>query len=116
MKSTTKKGATKSARAFTSKVAPKPATKPPKNIAKPSATKASLQDEVQSALKWLKSHSTKATLDGMARYALPSNNALGVAYRDIIGRHFPAMSVVEVSGLIEDKAQVEIEATVALSQ
>jgi len=81
MKTTAKKGATKSARAFTSQVAPKPATKPPKNIAKPSTTKASLQDQVQSALKWLKSHSTKATLDGMARYALPSNNAFGCLQR-----------------------------------
>jgi enamine deaminase RidA (YjgF/YER057c/UK114 family) len=39
---------------------------------------------------------------------------IGAAYREIIGLHFPAMSVVEVSGLVEDKAQVEIEATVAL--
>jgi len=39
---------------------------------------------------------------------------IGAAYREIIGRHFPAMSVVEVSGLVEDAAQVEIEATVAI--
>ena len=39
---------------------------------------------------------------------------IGAAYREIIGRHFPAMSVVEVSGLVEDNAQVEIEATVAM--
>jgi enamine deaminase RidA (YjgF/YER057c/UK114 family) len=39
---------------------------------------------------------------------------IGAAYRDIIGRHFPAMSVVEVSGLVEDQAEVEIEATVAM--
>ncbi|HWY15693.1 MAG TPA: RidA family protein [Rhizomicrobium sp.] len=39
---------------------------------------------------------------------------IGAAYREIIGRHFPAMSIVQVSGLIEDQAQVEIEATVAL--
>lgn len=39
---------------------------------------------------------------------------LGVVYREIIGRHFPAMSVVEVRGLVEDAALVEIEATVAL--
>jgi len=38
----------------------------------------------------------------------------GAAYREIIGRHFPAMSVVEVKGLVEEAAQVEIEATVAL--
>ncbi len=40
---------------------------------------------------------------------------IGAAYREIIGRHFPAMSIVEVSGLIEDEAQVEIEATVVLA-
>ena len=44
---------------------------------------ASLEDEVQSALKWLKSHATKATLDGMARYAIPSDKAYGVAMKDI---------------------------------
>jgi enamine deaminase RidA (YjgF/YER057c/UK114 family) len=41
---------------------------------------------------------------------------IGAAYREIIGRHFPTMSVVEVSGLVEDKAKVEIEATIALSE
>jgi enamine deaminase RidA (YjgF/YER057c/UK114 family) len=41
---------------------------------------------------------------------------IGAAYREIIGRHFPAMSVVEVNGLVEDAAQVEIEATVALRE
>jgi enamine deaminase RidA (YjgF/YER057c/UK114 family) len=40
---------------------------------------------------------------------------IGTVYREIIGRHFPAMSVVEVKGLLEDDAQVEIEATVSLS-
>lgn len=39
---------------------------------------------------------------------------IGAAYREIIGRHFPAMSVVEVSALVEDEAQIEIEATVAM--
>lgn len=39
---------------------------------------------------------------------------IGAVYREIIGRHFPAMSVVEVKGLVEDAALVEIEATVAL--
>ena len=37
--------------------------------------------------------------------------ALGVAYREIIGRHFPAMTAVEVSALMESRARVEIEAT-----
>jgi 3-methyladenine DNA glycosylase AlkD len=51
-------------------------------------TKQSLEDEVQSALKWLKSHSTKSTLEGMARYAIPSDKAFGVAYNDmkVLGR------------------------------
>jgi 3-methyladenine DNA glycosylase AlkD len=47
------------------------------------ATKQSVADEVQSALRWLKAHSTKATLNGMARYAIPSDHALGVAMKDI---------------------------------
>jgi enamine deaminase RidA (YjgF/YER057c/UK114 family) len=36
---------------------------------------------------------------------------LGEAYRRVIGRHFPAMAVVQVTALIEDRAKVEIEAT-----
>jgi enamine deaminase RidA (YjgF/YER057c/UK114 family) len=36
---------------------------------------------------------------------------IGRAYRDVIGRHFPAMSVVVVQALIEKRARVEIEAT-----
>jgi 2-aminobenzoate-CoA ligase len=36
---------------------------------------------------------------------------IGRAYREVIGRHFPAMSVVVVQGLIEPGARVEIEAT-----
>ena len=40
---------------------------------------ASLEDQVQSAVTWLKRHSTKATRDGMARYGLPSDHALGVS-------------------------------------
>jgi enamine deaminase RidA (YjgF/YER057c/UK114 family) len=37
--------------------------------------------------------------------------AIGVAYRDVIGRHYPAMSAVQVAGLIEARARVEIEVT-----
>ncbi len=37
--------------------------------------------------------------------------ALGAAYREVIGRHFPAMTAVQVTALIEDRAKVEIEAT-----
>jgi 3-methyladenine DNA glycosylase AlkD len=47
------------------------------------ATTSSLDDQVQSALTWLKRHSTKATLDGMARYSIPSDHAYGVAMKDI---------------------------------
>jgi len=36
---------------------------------------------------------------------------VGGAYRDVIGRNFPAMTLVEVSALVEDRAKVEIEAT-----
>jgi enamine deaminase RidA (YjgF/YER057c/UK114 family) len=36
---------------------------------------------------------------------------IGAAYRDVIGRHCPAMSVVEVSRLVEPAAKVEIEVT-----
>ena len=40
--------------------------------------------------------------------------ALGAAYREIIGRHFPAMTVVVVNALLEPRARVEIEATAIL--
>jgi enamine deaminase RidA (YjgF/YER057c/UK114 family) len=42
---------------------------------------------------------------------LRERRAIGAAYREIIGRHFPAMSVVVVSTLLEPGAEVEIEAT-----
>ena len=45
------------------------------------------------------------------REYLASSKALGRAYRDIMGRHYPAMSAVEVTALMEDAARVEIEAT-----
>ncbi|MCV9999269.1 RidA family protein [Pararhizobium sp. YC-54] len=41
--------------------------------------------------------------------------ALGRVYKDVIGRHYPAMAVVEVSALMEDRAKVEIEATAVVS-
>jgi enamine deaminase RidA (YjgF/YER057c/UK114 family) len=37
--------------------------------------------------------------------------AIGAVYREVIGRHYPAMTAVQVSGLIEDDARVEIEVT-----
>ncbi|MCC1493795.1 RidA family protein [Cognatishimia sp. F0-27] len=42
---------------------------------------------------------------------LAHQREVGAAYRRIFGRHFPAMSVVVVSELIEDQALIEIEAT-----
>ena len=36
---------------------------------------------------------------------------VGAAYRQVIGRHYPAMSVIEVKGFVEDGARLEIEAT-----
>jgi enamine deaminase RidA (YjgF/YER057c/UK114 family) len=36
---------------------------------------------------------------------------VGAAYRELMGRNFPAMSVVVVAGLLEPRAKVEIEAT-----
>lgn len=39
---------------------------------------------------------------------------LGAAYRRVIGRHFPAMTLLVVAGLLEEGAKVEIEATAVL--
>ena len=36
---------------------------------------------------------------------------VGAAYRELMGRHYPVMTVVQVSGLVEDRARLEIEAT-----
>jgi enamine deaminase RidA (YjgF/YER057c/UK114 family) len=41
---------------------------------------------------------------------------VGAAYRAVMGRHFPAMSVVVVAGLLEPRAKVEIEATAVLER
>jgi enamine deaminase RidA (YjgF/YER057c/UK114 family) len=46
---------------------------------------------------------------------LAKQREVGAAYRKVLGRHFPAMSVVVVAGLIEDEALVEIEATAVIS-
>lgn len=42
---------------------------------------------------------------------LAASAAIGASYREIIGRHYPAMSVVVVAALLEPRARVEIEAT-----
>jgi len=48
------------------------------------------------------------------REYLARQKDVGQAYRRVFGRHFPAMSVVIVAGLIEDDALIEIEATAQL--
>ncbi|HSE77717.1 MAG TPA: RidA family protein [Alphaproteobacteria bacterium] len=42
--------------------------------------------------------------------------AIGDAYRDVIGRIFPAMTLIEVKGLLEARAKVEIEATAVVPE
>jgi enamine deaminase RidA (YjgF/YER057c/UK114 family) len=39
---------------------------------------------------------------------------VGAAYRKVFGKHFPAMTMVVVSALVEDKALIEIEATAVI--
>jgi enamine deaminase RidA (YjgF/YER057c/UK114 family) len=45
---------------------------------------------------------------------LASLQAVGRAYRELMGRHYPAMAVVQVSGLVESLARLEIEATAVI--
>ena len=42
---------------------------------------------------------------------LNSLKSVGEAYRELMGRHYPTMAVVQVSGLVENEARLEIEAT-----
>ena len=48
------------------------------------------------------------------REYLARQREVGEAYRAVMGRHFPAMTMVVVAGLVEDEALVEIEATAVL--
>ena len=48
------------------------------------------------------------------REYLAASAELGAAYREIIGKHYPAMTAVEVRALIEDRARVEFEVTAVL--
>lgn len=47
---------------------------------------------------------------------LGSLKALGAVYKQIIGRHYPAMALVQVVALVEDRAKVEIEATAVIPE
>ena len=45
---------------------------------------------------------------------LNSMKAVGEAYRELMGRHYPTMAVVQVSALVESEARLEIEATAVI--
>jgi enamine deaminase RidA (YjgF/YER057c/UK114 family) len=45
---------------------------------------------------------------------MSAGKALGVVYREVMGNHYPGMSAVQVSALMEDQARVEIEATAVI--
>jgi enamine deaminase RidA (YjgF/YER057c/UK114 family) len=47
---------------------------------------------------------------------LASLKEIGAAYKATIGRHFPAMALVQVVALVEDRAKVEIEATAVVPE
>ena len=48
------------------------------------------------------------------REYLARQKEVGAAYRRVLGRNFPAMTMVIVAGLVEDEALLEIEATAAI--
>jgi len=41
---------------------------------------------------------------------------VGAAYRELVGRHYPAMAVVQVGALVEDRAKLEIETTAVIPE
>jgi 3-methyladenine DNA glycosylase AlkD len=71
------------------------------------ASKRPVQDQVEFALRWLQRHRARATLEGMARYGIPSDHAYGVAMRDIktlgtiLGRNQPLAVALWVTGVYE---------------
>jgi 3-methyladenine DNA glycosylase AlkD len=77
--------------------------------------------QVRAALDWLRRHATRQTLDGMARYGLPSDHAFGVSMRDIqalgrqLGSNYALATALWTTGnyearmlaaLVDDPAQV----------
>jgi 3-methyladenine DNA glycosylase AlkD len=67
----------------------------------------SLEHETVQALTWLKRHSTRRTLEGMARYAIPSDNALGVSVANVrvlarrLGRNHELAAALWDTGVYE---------------
>ncbi len=61
-------------------------------------------------------HITRMTwyVTSKAEY-LAAAKEIGAAYREIIGRHYPVMTAVEVTALMEDEAKVEIEVTAVMA-
>ena len=47
---------------------------------------------------------------------LAAQKDVGKAYREVMGKHFPAMAMVVVAGLVEDEAKVEIEADAVIAR
>jgi 3-methyladenine DNA glycosylase AlkD len=70
-------------------------------------TPRALDVDVEPALKWLKQHATKHTRDGLARYGIPSDNALGVSVADIrllakrLGRNHALAAALWDTGVYE---------------
>lgn len=62
-------------------------------------------------------HVTRLTwyITNKAEYTA-ARREIGIAYREVMGSHYPAMSLVVVSGLLEDRARVEIEATAVIPE
>ena len=68
-----------------------------------------MDDHVKQLLLLGREHYQKRELD-KAEY-LGALAEVGAAYRDVMGKSFPAMAVVVVKGLVEDEARLEIETT-----
>lgn len=47
---------------------------------------------------------------------LANLKGIGQAYRDVIGKHFPAMAAMQVVALVEDRAKVEIQAVAVVPE
>ncbi len=50
------------------------------------------------------------------REYLAASKDVGSVYREIIGRHYPAMTVLQIAALLEDQARVEIEVTAVVPE
>ena len=62
-------------------------------------------------------HICRLTMYATDRQAyLSALREVGQAYREQMGRHFPAMALVEISALVLDEAQIEIEATAVIPE